>query len=244
VQAAPDKLAAVNALAYALLARDRPAEALPVLDEAIARAMRAGEHSAFSDMDELNWTYDVRARTLYRLGRNDEAVAQMRQAASVPQHGLPNVRNAVDLGALLISLDRPREAVEALADIGKRWPNAELDYRWVLACAHIMLGDRASAEPHLRYVRNHHTDNEDAAMRAEVCTGDQDGIAAHLIRWLNDPATRSDALLEVQEFPDPKHIGPFDPRYRALWRSVAARDDVRAAIARVGRVGSYPPVDS
>ena len=60
-----------------------------------------------------------------------------------------------------------------------------------------------------------------------------------LIQRLDDDRDRADALYGMQDFAD-RPRPPVEEEGRGSWGELMERDDVSAAIERVGRIESYP----
>jgi hypothetical protein len=77
---------------------------------------------------------------------------------------------------------------------------------------------------------------------ALVILGNLDEAARVLMGELDDPMFRTEALHSMQRFSSgTKTLQP--PRWEANWKQLRERPDVKAAVARVGRVFDYdlPP---
>jgi tetratricopeptide (TPR) repeat protein len=240
----PDRLEGVNIVADALIQRDRGEEAVALLDEAIERAQspRAGGRR-FADQDEnLNWTRNHRAWALLSVGRGAEAVEEMRRGARLPERGDVNVSQLINLAELLMRLGRNTEAIETLGDLddddvsGYGWMNA----RYVVACAKHEAGARAEADAALASMRARRDDSKTILRGTELCFDHFDEAARLFIEDLNDPDERQRALLDAQSYLEPRHETEFQTRMSARWRTLLARQDVRAAVERHGRVIALP----
>jgi hypothetical protein len=73
-----------------------------------------------------------------------------------------------------------------------------------------------------------------------LCAGDQDGAAARMIARLDDPESRADALVELQDYLPPAHPTAFRRAADARRAALKARPDVQAAVNRWGRILSWP----
>jgi tetratricopeptide (TPR) repeat protein len=239
----PDRLQAYNAVAGVLIESRRTTEALKLLDEVLARASAPnGGKPAFTDTgEELAWTMDYRARALAQLGRYDEAVTQLRAAAERPEYGEPNVSQSINLAGLLSALGRAREA-QAVTDavlVRQLSPYGRMQAEAVRACARAQLGDRAGVARSLAYLQSHEADAPPALQDALICAGDLSGAARLYVARLTDPERRTAALAELQDYAAPPSMTPLERELARRRLLVRSRAEVRAAIARVGRIEHY-----
>jgi tetratricopeptide (TPR) repeat protein len=243
----PNLLEGVNNLALALIRLDRGEEALALLDAAIERTRAGTASERFGDQSEhLNWTRNNRAYALLSLGRREDAVAEMRRGARLPESGRVNVSQTFNLANLLLRLGRSQEALETLAEVDLNYSSP---YGWMvahhaIACAQVELGRRAEAEALLVQMRARGSASRTILRETELCFGHIEEAAALYLRDLEDPDERGPALLSAQTFRLPRHQLPFDARMSERWRSVLARADVRAALDRHGRVLALPILET
>ena len=236
----PYRLSGVNAVAGVLIQTRRTTEALKLLDQTLAQA--ASPDAVFIDaQEELAWTMDYRARALVQLGRFDDAVAQWRAAAARPERGQPNVSQTLNLASLYADLGRPGEADATAGEALKRGlsPYGQMQAEAVRACALHAAGDRAGSAEALGYLRAHQKDSTPALQDALLCTGALDEAAGLYKARLADPDQRAAALAELQDYVRPPAATPLQQETARRRLAVRARPDVRAAIARVGRVERY-----
>ncbi|HTQ13275.1 MAG TPA: hypothetical protein VMH86_05305 [Rhizomicrobium sp.] len=233
----PDLLEGVVDVALQLIEQGRAQEALAMMDDALARTAR--DH-AYADQDEQrNWALDTRAVALYRLGRFDDSVAARVKAAAMKEDGGVNVSQAINLANLYNDLARPADALAALATLGPMSGYGRMQAELERVCADAQLKDADGLAQSLGYMRAHLDDAPNSAIQAELCAGNQDKAAALLIAQLADPVRRGDALVPLQDWA-PMPEGPHDKAMDAAWDALKARPDVRAAVARVGRIESWP----
>ena len=240
VAAYPAKLAGANTLAEALLNAGRPAEALQVLDAALARLK--ADPKAFDDADKLNWTLDDRASALLELGRSDEGIAAMALAAAKPEDGEPNTSQSINLADVYLLYDRPRDALAAIAQLDSSGVSAygaqALDD--ARACALVELNDPVRLAVVLDRMKAHAASGAQPYLDALLFAGRQDEAAAFFIAELDDPVSRPEMLLHFQDFAIDPHATRRALDLHAAVLALRARPDVAAAIKRVGRIQSYP----
>jgi len=243
VKANPNRLEVVNNLALMLTEVGKADEALRMLDAALARSKQgATAPGAFTDTDQINWTYNQRAYTLLALGRIDEALRQMATGAGKPENGGDNVSQQLNLAQMYETVGRPMEAMKVIAG-ADHWilsAYGRSDYEGVKACASAELGDRAEVAKSIAYLAAHEADARTWLIDALVCANDLDGAAKYVIRELDDPVERIDVLGWFKQEPSPATVPPIlkqrDDRITQLYQ----RPDVRAAIDKVGRRISVP----
>jgi TPR repeat protein len=234
---APRSLRALVRLLSSLQKAPRYQEVLRLSDEAIRRARATG--SPYEDADEyLPWLMDERARALRGLGRWQEAADQYAEAARLPEDGRPNASQAINLAGFYCELDRPQEALAAIGGVEDLSPYGRMELEHVRLMAALETGDRASAVRALSYLREHRPDSEDTFQWALVEADELDEAAHLLVDRLADPRRRQAALFSVQDLVE----RPATPRvalWRARWKTLLSRPEVRTAIAQVGRVERF-----
>uniref|UniRef100_B0SZB7 Tetratricopeptide TPR_4 n=1 Tax=Caulobacter sp. (strain K31) TaxID=366602 RepID=B0SZB7_CAUSK len=240
----PKRLSGQVARAKALLDLDRADEALAVADAAIARAR--ADASAFEDTDEqLAWAINVQQTALNAVGRSDEAVEALEIAARVPEHGVANVSQTLNLSVVQLQAGRTRAALNTAKSVSAAGSSAygRSVALWVIACATAQMGDLAASDLAIGQLRGLGADGVANLYVALTCRGDLDGAASLLIARLKDPARRYGALATLQVLPAAPHQNALDRRRDEQETLLRARPDVRAAIEAVGRVITYRPED-
>jgi len=241
----PTKLAVVNALAFALMERNAPGEALDVLQAALAKANGERETAAYfeDERQELAWTFDYESRAMLDLGRVDQAIKALEWGAALRGTAAPNVNQTLNLAELLDDLGRPREALKVIANFDSRYasPYGAMTWRTDVVCAYAQTNDAPKVAASLDYLKAHAQDAPYALRDGLICVGDADGYARWLLAGLDDPQLRATVLLRLQDFlPDPPNKSAWRESRQAFERGVEQRADVQAAIAKYGRIGSYP----
>lgn len=239
--AAPDATIEVRSdYVSGLMERGRFDEAVTEAEAALARLPLAGDDD---DASQRTWVMDTRARALFRLGRRDEAIEQMRIAAKRDEvGGGGNVSQSINLGWFLLRLDRDAEALAAVRAVPK---DEVSDFGWmqatlVRACAARKTGDETVARPGFAWLAEHWRDAPTAAYEALACQGDEDAMAAFLIRLLDEPEHANAAVEMMHDYLDPADRTAFDRRMADLHARVVARPEVVAARDAVGRAYVVP----
>lgn len=234
-----DSIDARLQLGYALLTNGRHQELLAMVDTAIDRiaAAEPGEQ-AFADMHDQVWLLDHRARALRGLGRHEEAIAELQRASRLMEDGNRNTSQVLNLGFALCGMQRPREALDAIESVGEMSGYGRMVQAGVRVCAAAQLGDAVMLERELAYLHEHRDESEINYLEALVAAGRQDNAAAYLVEMLASQDLRADALEWMQDYAR-SHPLPQDVEYLADKTKLLARDDVRAALAPVGRIETY-----
>ncbi|MES1201370.1 MAG: hypothetical protein ABUS57_07950 [Pseudomonadota bacterium] len=241
----PDLLEGVNNVIDTLIELNRADEALRLADAAIARATGGDPKTHYTDQDDnLNWTYNHRARALRLLGRYDDAIAAMRAGAERGEDGGVNVSQQINLGEFLIAAGHNDEAAQAMNAVSDTnvskygWMNAQ----FVRACARHRAGQEAEAQAALTAMRARAEDARVVMIAGEMCFGNLDEAARFLIERLNDPKERTSALVDAQRYITASNRSAFDREDDERWSALVARPDVQAAIAQYGRILDLPTV--
>ena len=182
----------------------------------------------------------MRAMTLQRLGRLDEALAQLTAASQLHEKYGGNVDQMIGLGTFIARWSGQDDALSTLMRITTRTsPFGAMHRESVRLDAYVQLKDEKQISRSLGYLRSHREDAPSIYEQALLVANQQSRAAAELVRRLLDKDLRQDALLEAQDFA-PTPGTPHDMELDARERALLTRPEVRAAIAKVGRVASYP----
>lgn len=239
VKARPKALNAVNALIHTYLSTGKLSEALALADKTLVTI--AKNPKAFEDTEKAkNWTGNARAYALLALGRSDEAVAAMRGAKKLGEYGEKNVSQAINLALILVDLGRGEEAVAELKDVGDASEFGKMFLHATKACAAAQKNDVKTLKSELDYLRTHEADNIGARQRALICANDADEAAALIVRRLNDPTERTSALFLAQNWTLQSSDGTYGAVLRERLALILARAEVKAAVAKYGRVRDIP----
>jgi beta-barrel assembly-enhancing protease len=213
---------------------DQPEAALKLLDQALTRL------DSYDDRDRIaNWVHDERAYVLWRLGRRDEALAELKLGAAILESRGRNISQRINLVQMYVWMNQPALAMKTLGELDD---GATLYGRMAWHIARLAAADEAgddeTARESLEYLRDHEPDAPKILREALVMRGLLDDGAKVFIGELDDPMFRSAALHEAQEF-DAGSGDASPARWNKYWKEVLARPDVQAAIARYGRSQRY-----
>ncbi len=244
MSANPSSLTGVNRLAIGLLWDGRPEEALKLTDDALLKALpKNGSKSSFVDAeDDVIWTMDARSRALQLLGRSEEAAAQLERAARRPEDGRVNVSQAINLGQLYARMGRPKDAIAAVADVSPRNVSTYglLAAEEARAMAYAQTGDEAALAKSIALARSNFDDLPDFLADMLLFANDLDGTAKVYIDGLSDPDRQGTVLLFLQDYRKHPPLSAFDGELERRLDAVRNRPDVRAAVAKVGRIETIP----
>ena len=240
VEDAPRQIERVNELGLMLVAAGRASEALTLWDRVIRRAEAPTDGTLeYDDLEPyLLWAMNGRARALYRLGKAQDAVAQMEQARRRAEHGHTNVSQAINLAGYYVALNEPARALQTLGDVGVMNPFGRMQLESIRASAAAEARDAEILTSALAYLREHSNDAPTAYQKALIAAERLDDAALYLTDRLADPVLRLEALAEVQSYAEASAL-PVVLTWRSRWQVVLARQDVAATIRSVGRIDHY-----
>jgi tetratricopeptide (TPR) repeat protein len=240
VHANPKRLQPIAQLLYVMLKTRQTERALHIADEVIANAGDGHGKELYDDFGEYYpWIIDVRATTLWQLGRWDEAVTQQRHAARYPEHGELNVSQALNLSSYYAQLGRVDDALDATSDLGVMSPYGRMQLEAVGVIGAVQRGDAAGIATHLDYMRIHRGDSLSTYQSALLDANRLDEAADLLVERLRNLAWRADALAEIQIYVDTP-MTPLVQTREARRRAMIATASVRRALAKVGRIEKVP----
>lgn len=229
---------AATAYGMKLIYRGRFEEVLALADAALAPPPPAPTDD--ETLKTGRWWLDIRSRALDGLGRRDEALAVAEAVAATA--GDDTVSFAINLGWYFVRLDRPQEALDAVALVRDEDASGygRMQAAVVRACAGQALGD---ADPALAeatravfdYMAEHWRDAPAAYAEALACRGDETGIADLYLRRLADPELDAAAVASMHDYLPAPHPTPVDQRMLAVWQAAVDRPEVVAARDAVGR---------
>jgi tetratricopeptide (TPR) repeat protein len=219
------------AVATALYNVGRLDDSLDALDDALSAAPASGEGAGLAASLAAR-----KVTVLYEAGRADEALAIDSTMCAVC-----NVSFKYQEARLLLGLGRPAKALRLLPARDAEpllGAVAKAEFAAERSCAQHQLGHEAAAAPDLDFLRAHLNYGPEAAIGALLCAGSDDEVARTLITMLADPAMRDPALGALQTYRADK-LPAFALSLRERLARIAARPDVQAALAKVGRTATW-----
>lgn len=237
--ASPDRLQPLMRLQIRLLESSKFERVISIADDVIAKTTASSGAKTYADFDDYYvWFLDHRAQALAWLGRWDEGLKQREKAARRPEGGQMNVSQVINLGELYNALGRPRDALDAIAEVGAMSPYGRMQLEMVRLDASLQLDDTQAAANHLAFMREHRTDAIGTWQTALVIADDSQGAVNLLLERLKREDWRNQALVEIQDYAD-LPATPVLSKRRAQWKALLARPEVRSAIENVGRIERY-----
>jgi hypothetical protein len=238
---APQSLAVRSLVINSLLHRQHYEAALAASDSTLLdiRSTNYPDKLFVDYEEERSWFLNLRSVALQRVGRWDEAVAQLSAASLMLEKYSGNVDQLTNLGDLFCTLGRPNDALSTIGSMTARTsPFGAMQIEAVRADAAYQLGDFKQMDRSLRYLRAHRAEAPGAYEDALIAVNQLDRAAHELVAELKHSAERQDALQGIQAFA-PTPGTPRDMDFDARRRAVIARPEVQEEIRRVGRVERY-----
>lgn len=233
-----------NAYVTALRMRGRLDEALVLADSIVAAPPPDAEEEPEGE-SHLTWAMGTRSYILLALGRHDEAVEQARAAALRNEYDQPNISQTINLGGILLRLERYSEARDVVAGIeaGSVSAYGLMQALKVRACAAHSLSDDVTATALFARLDAGWRDAPSATYAALACRGDEDGMARLLMEMLADPEHQEIGVAYMHRYLPWAPVSSFDRRMLEHHFRVIARAEVIAARDRVARVYDIPLVN-
>lgn len=242
MQQRPRSLDVVVSLLEALLCTGQNQQALDLVSEVTRRVEAAS--AAVTPYDNLDsmypWVLNLQSTALRRLGRFDDAVDSLRRALQWATQKKVDNRSihAINLALLLCELGRPQEALPLLPT-GDLSPHAKMRRAYVNLMIQVQLGDVAAVESALVELREQSQHSLEILQHALAIAGRDDEAAALLLSRLRSPQLRTDALLQLQDYPEvPRAVREKEWHARRL--AMRERPEIRAVLAQVGKIEHYP----
>ncbi len=209
--------------------------ALRILQAALDRYRDFGA-SAFTDAEEnIGKVQGLKAETLVRLGRLNEADGAYAEAAA--DNGQDQrFEEKLSYASYLIDTDRSQLALDLLHDV-RTEPLTDTGKAYLAAmraCAYSVLKDNTAVAAQLKIVTAPTAPDYGAVINGLICAGDLDGAAKTYVQRLGDPAKRMDALLALQHYKRPPTHGQEDKSWNDDYLRIQARPEVQTAIKSAG----------
>lgn len=230
---------------YALLKAGRHDEVIAyaghLLDTIAAAKV---DEPLYRNIDAQVWLMNNRAIAMRRLGRVDDALAEMQRASALTEDGQINVSQALNLGTFYCGLGRPGDALAAIDTLGEMSPYGKLVESMVRLRAALQQGHRREANSLLNAIRRNSDDSPTLLLDALMHAGRVAEAAGMIVNLLESNDQRTDALDWLQQYRTSDPLSG-DRDYRRNIELLRERDDIRAAVDKVGRIerhdiyGSY-----
>ncbi len=144
----------------------------------------------------------------------------------------------INVGEMQCGRGNWRQALAALEGVGDVSDHGAMAVHSVQHCARLQQGDRAGADESFDYLQEHRALSTTLYLKALLREKRMDDAAAALIGALDCEKERAEALGMVQDCLTPR-FPPEADAIEARRRALLLRDDVGAAIDRVGRRQHY-----
>jgi tetratricopeptide (TPR) repeat protein len=238
-EANPSSLEHRAQLLLELLAAGRNEEVLELTGTIAKSVAESPEAPPFEDMDKMAWIQDQRSRALERLGRNDEALAELAQAATIKEDGGPNVNQALNLAGQHCESGDGKKTLAAVERAGKNLsPYGAMVYHSLRHCGAVLTGDARTQQVELEFLRAHREDGKSIYLRELLRANRMDDAAREMIARLESERLRGEMLYSLQDFPSSTPDSP-QSAIGKRWDQVAARSDVKLVIDKVGRIEHF-----
>ncbi|MGE6332334.1 hypothetical protein [Stenotrophomonas sp. NPDC077659] len=207
--------------------------------DALAQSVDQGDRPSPAEAKWVAWLLQHRMMALRRLDRMDESLTAARMAQMIGTLTSDSVTHTMTLASMLSVTGHAQQAQALLADLEGLLPYGEALRAYLQFTTALDSADTAAAEQARAKIIS--LRDEAPLFYREMLTdeGDLDGAAAVLIAQLESPEERGETLLSLQDLRVYPSL-PVDASSDRHWRALKQRDDVRAAIARVGRIEQYP----
>lgn len=181
------------------------------------------------------WLMNNRAVAMRRLGRIDDALADMQRASTLTEDGQTNVSQALNLGTLYCELARPDDALAAIDTLGQMSPYGERVESLVRLRAALLKGERRNADKILNAIRRGRDDSPTLLLDALMHAGRVEEAAGIATDMLASTDARTDILDWLQQYRTSDPL-PGGREYRSNIDALRERDDIGAAVDKVGRI--------
>jgi tetratricopeptide (TPR) repeat protein len=235
----PDKLQIVIELATTMMIEGLDEGALELTDGVLAD-LASASGVKYADIDRKIYIMTNRAVALDRLGRTDEALAQFQQATLVEQNRDANIEHVLNLADYYCDLGRADDALATVAKVGE-WLSVSGTVRVasIKHCAAVLQGDRKGEDQALVFMRELRNSRPATFMTALLRSNRMDEAAKMVIEKLESPHDRGEMLYRMQDYSVRAKRLPSYVLAHERWKLLMAREDVRNALDKVGRIQQY-----
>lgn len=224
-------------LTRALLSVGDNQAALELADQLLATPV--GPDAGPADAEQRAWIANNRATALSRLGRTDDALAQMESAAAIGVTGGINVNQTLNLSHFYCALGRGEQARATAAKISANMNGyGKVVQKLAEHCAAALTGDTATAATAFAYLSEHQKDGPFPYLLALIRSNRMDEAARTVIRRLESEDDRGQMLYDLQDFRESKPL-PGNVVLETRWQTLTKRKDVMQALDKVGRKQHY-----
>ncbi len=239
IKAHPDQVEAVNRLQNLLLLKQESAKVLAVSDAVVAHAEHGEGEKAYVDFgDNYNWVLNKRARAFALQGQWNKAASELQRALRHPESGAMNVSQSINLADLYTDMGEPDKAENAILEVGRMSPYGLMQINYMRLQIAIERKEAENIAKYMKYLRKHRKDDIATWQRALLKHGDLDDAAALLVKRLEKPEWRNQALVDMQHYAEVEQT-PIMKVMSQRWRAVTSRPEVQVALEKVGRVESF-----
>lgn len=234
LETSPTSMALRLAMAEELVLQGDYPRAIAYIDDAI-HAVRREEESEWAGLDLRLNLMRARSTANLRHGKPQQALEDLEMAALFLPANAPDLTGLMRAD-LLCDLGRGSDAARAINPSLQGPPWLKPVTLKIDVCVAALAGDTARARTQIEALKGVIADDEQEALVATYLRiGDVEAAAPVFIGLLDNPASRSDALVWAQDDErTPDMPGMVD--YRKAFDAMMARADVKAALDKYGRV--------
>jgi len=224
---------------------------LNTCNSVIQNVERSKKEPAYDDVDtHLAWIHEMRATALSALGKPEKGLKTRGKWLEAGEHAKSRTSLAINQASHLVRQGRPKEALQTIEGID--WSKGLTTYgrtqlQHVRLIAFLQLGQKEEADSVLAWFREHRLESPATAQSAFVQAGDLEAASEMLRMLIENPATRSEALVSVQGFMVPPGQRAGMTANEQIWvenyATLLAREEVRETIDRFGRRMAFPIYD-
>lgn len=238
----PKSLEAITSLARMMRSLGQREEALALLESALSKLSQ--DENYFTDLEEeLNWVYDTKASLFSDLGRYEEAVVALSVGRDLREFEERNVSQTINLASMQISHGHYDDALATLGSVGaNRSRYADSLVAGLRSCATFQKNGSDPQLPNtIVLLRALGRSGQSSLISTYICVGDVDSAAEEFLKQLENPETRTDAIISAITH---KNRLPIDYHYFRQTNprivQLLARPEIVEAINRLGNRVEIP----
>lgn len=197
----------------------------------------------FGDLeDQYNWLLNEMASNANNMGEIELAIDYYRKAIDREGKDNPNIGQRINLSIYLMKLAQTEQALQEIAKIN---PDDTSNYgkalvHYVRACSYAQTGNNIQMDFEISKLHSLKSDNPVAMSLALLCTDREDEAAASYINRLSKQQQDEEALTAFFRYQPSVNPSDWQLVLQARLAELAKRSDVKAAIAKVGRIIDVP----